>query len=649
MGSGASKYKEESKGESEGESSSKDETDAKPKKKPKKKAKAKAKKKAKAKAEGGRCDEKCSIMAIVKRYNCPLVFCSLPEYGADPHGHFEGGYTAPVMSIAEVLPNVISMNVYGRKLARVLNLVDFAGSTSGIFCSTRVRALTSKRTIIDEDSGRIKLIEEGQPHMLRGAGDFDISYIPLMEGRKCSPQEAKELKIENSFWICFWRGKVAGGITSTLAAMDPFMDSLRFQLLDQWAKQNDEESDSDDSFDAERAKADEEEDLANAAAIPRLNDSTKLGNGHRTVCLISVDGGPITQVEKRHLADIGKSVVSDIRRRKNDWADEVQIIWCHFPSIMDLLASMSGCKNLVVDEDESRMIQRDQRGNSTTYAGLNYMDVGWSWSQLDSWAPNYRDRLLAKPIAEILAEAAKGPLLQNLVACTEKEDVDGIWFILKQDPSLMNQIFDGDLSDVGIDLKCKVTPVTIAAMMGHHDALQALIELGADVKLKGPDDDAFDAVYGACLGLAKRFCLPDRAERCVKLLLLEGLAVAETAKEHLTSAVDELKERGFDEKYKHLPSIEEFEAHIQRVRCFAESLETVVTPNDRVLYKARRMDDDLKSNLNKEKLLKVMMSIQPEEGSRSEEELAALVDQACPTDDASIDLEEFLKQFYARP
>eukprot|EP00928_Gymnodinium_smaydae_P042731 TRINITY_DN28737_c0_g1_i1.p1 TRINITY_DN28737_c0_g1~~TRINITY_DN28737_c0_g1_i1.p1 ORF type:complete len:174 (-),score=24.51 TRINITY_DN28737_c0_g1_i1:303-824(-) len=76
----------------------------------------------------------------------------------------------------------------------------------------------------------------------------------------------------------------------------------------------------------------------------------------KTVVCLTVDGGPITQVEKTLIPDIGKCVLSNLRMRGVPADVDCQILWCHFATMEDVLRSMDGVQNLVSDKDPSNLI-----------------------------------------------------------------------------------------------------------------------------------------------------------------------------------------------------------------------------------------------------------------------------------------------------
>jgi len=68
---------------------------------------------------------------------------------------------------------------------------------------------------------------------------------------------------------------------------------------------------------------------------------------HRTLIVITVDGGPVTQVEKSFVPSIAKNSVADLRRRGYGWESSTRIVWACLPTVKDLVSSLRGNRQLV--------------------------------------------------------------------------------------------------------------------------------------------------------------------------------------------------------------------------------------------------------------------------------------------------------------
>ena len=66
----------------------------------------------------------------------------------------------------------------------------------------------------------------------------------------------------------------------------------------------------------------------------------------RVVVAVSIDGGPITQVERFLIPEISSSVISDVRRRAFSWGGGATIVWVRFPTVEHMLRSLDGEVNL---------------------------------------------------------------------------------------------------------------------------------------------------------------------------------------------------------------------------------------------------------------------------------------------------------------
>jgi len=357
----------------------------------------------------------------------------------------------PVMTVAESIPKELKEGI------KWTNLVDFAGSTSGEIC---------KQAVEHAD----------------GKGDF---------GHSAGPPSATDIK--NSFWCLYWRGKVGGGLTSSLINMSPT------QKENNWGSEQ-----------------------LGAHAPYFVTEGT-----YRMVVIVTIDGGPITQVEKSLIPTIMKNVIGDLNRRKYSWVLGVRLVWTHFKTIEDMVQSLEGVRTLTVDYDFQGEFH---------YEDDQYKPVVYKHVDADAQAsPVANPSMLTKSGSEILEEARVGAavnmqgLMMALVAC----DRDAVEFIIKKAPDFLKINLDeqdgnglkplhaascvacandvnasmcrallqlraeinavcaagrhGDgTHDLGIE--GDVTPIKIAVAHKRADAVAALLEYKADIGMI--EDDA---------------------------------------------------------------------------------------------------------------------------------------------------------------
>merc|ERR1712137_369284 len=107
------------------------------------------------------------------------------------------------------------------------------------------------------------------------------------------------------------------------------------------------------------------------------------------------------------------------------------MMWAHFPTVWDLVESMSGVRNLVNDEDLSKRCMRDGYNDTTTFKVERDTDrdeskslLKYSFEELRSW-PQKEYQLKH-------AESLKGCFFH---AC-EDNDAETVKFCLEKQPTL---------------------------------------------------------------------------------------------------------------------------------------------------------------------------------------------------------------------
>jgi len=209
------------------------------------------------------------------------------------------------MAIAENLPRFLDDKFH------FCCAYDFKGSSTSRFADTRIRRASTEGVIY-------------------GSHDLDTEYHGYIADDQpplpsCSP--AYRQTVENSFWFCTWWGQVSGSVLQS------------FQLAG----------------------------TSNNEALPQIFAPALFPKATvRLVLILSVDGGPITQVEKSHLPTLLHGTLGNIRRRGYEWSTAAEVVWCHFPTTEDMLESMAGTPNLVHDWANTNGVTHDVHGRPTT-------------------------------------------------------------------------------------------------------------------------------------------------------------------------------------------------------------------------------------------------------------------------------------------
>lgn len=349
-----------------------------------------------------------SLAYLVRKLKAPMCFCSGPEMGSrcppEP-----GKFDVKVMEALEYLQLSLDPEfdfIFG---------VDYAGSSSGDFCGSRIRHIGDDKTYT-------------------GAGDFmggsktyreELSRPPLPA---CS--EEMRQNIENSFWICFWRGQVSGTISSCFS-MAPKID-----------------------------------DPSVPGDFDDINFFTVSGE-LRAVVVITIDGGPITQVEKAMMPSILSSVNTNMNRRgcgKDKYSTNTFIVWCHFPNLEELVLSMDGVKNLVADDAD--MVQFSNGGFEQTKPsnGRTFRSLGPSGQKDDAVPSLFQDGATVQSVMR----PKDINLEDKFNTATSLDDQDTLLFLVKKyAPDHMDEI-----------LPCLQHP----AESWSEGVMDAIVALGVEVK-----------------------------------------------------------------------------------------------------------------------------------------------------------------------
>jgi len=256
-----------------------------------------------------------SLAELSDLFNAPVAVVSSPE-------HQLNGQNA--MKITEQLTEKLKPE----KENKIISIVDFMGSTSGGWTSSKIRSLDEKT---------------GQKVLHSGDFDVDLTKCPefeqyLQEHRTEFEEKAhgdpnrtrslakKGFAIRNSQWNSYWRGKVAGGLTMALSMMQP---------------------------------GDATKENLNKCGIGALIDMD-VSKMHVAIA-VCIDGGPVTQEEQRTITTMVDEVVFDLRRRGADWAKNTAIFIVRFPDAEAFVRSLNGERNLMrATKSFTKSRQRDE-------------------------------------------------------------------------------------------------------------------------------------------------------------------------------------------------------------------------------------------------------------------------------------------------
>lgn len=450
-------------------------------------------------------------------YGATFITVSLPERGQDckqDNGLYRFGSNprgAPVMDIIEELPLHLRKNVV------FLNAVDFAGSTSSDLCGKRIRwanpedpeqsfelaaALEARRHMDPEGSssrsGRQggfsnKSDREDYPatsgNVVYCRNDFereDLRRVP--EFKHLEPKEYKEKCIEHSQWITFWSGQVSGGVKAALANIRevgfPSREVQRASNLPTF-----------------REASMWEDPSYWTMAVSTLKEFLPIrGTGKlRTLVVLTVDGGPITQVEKRHIPHLVQNALSDLRSRHYKWTAHARIVWAHFPTVEDLIHSFDGVQNLIHDDSEHNQFATDCYGKTLTF----------KWAGDPAQEPAHQ--AFNKSYAFSLLQPGGVARLLSLYISCQDENANVVGFrsaIAANDVHTVNFIanrFKGDSRRKAVNgaLSHRFDrgpqhPSLQAASHGSFEVLELLLELRADITAHDPEGRG--ALHHAVMG-----------------------------------------------------------------------------------------------------------------------------------------------------
>eukprot|EP00928_Gymnodinium_smaydae_P027532 TRINITY_DN21270_c1_g7_i1.p1 TRINITY_DN21270_c1_g7~~TRINITY_DN21270_c1_g7_i1.p1 ORF type:complete len:568 (+),score=63.85 TRINITY_DN21270_c1_g7_i1:131-1834(+) len=443
-------------------------------------------------------DLRTSLADLHEICGCAFAVVSTSEFGHDPTWEFpesvtshrglgsQRPYTAPTMKILQDLPASLRSDV------SFSNLVDFKGSSSAEFCSSRIRCVMDGLVI-------------------RCDRDFDRDLRSAFKDEE-PPEEGwtedalREQAILHSAWMIFWRGKVFGGLTAMLATMQSHATPP-----------------------------------VNMQADRHVNFiNPKLCAKARVIVAISIDGGKITEVEKNVLPKLILDVLSDIRRRQYTWATNTWIIWAQFQNPVQLLKSMNGERNLRPDMRERYQFAMDQTWTPFTYVAVDDTEEKKQLLAKDRIPRpmSLLDRERQMSVESVMQSSLLDTTAANSLvsACMNFPDKSAVDFLLDRHPELTNEreCFSKDGN----------SPLSIACFKGHVDIVTSLLERKAL-----PEHPKFNlfasASYAKRGGEIVRLLVLARADQSQREEALVGPDGLNSRLEILTEACESLKNNDF--------------------------------------------------------------------------------------------------------
>jgi len=212
------------------------------------------------------------------------------------------------MRTFEQLPDKLRKGEEGK----LISMVDFQGSTSGMWTSEKVRWVTEAGDEVshaDDFARDLTKCQDFQTYCLQHRREFE--HKAPGDEKAIQEMAKKGFAIKNSQWNSFWRGKVAGGLTMALNMQKPTSVSPENAL---------------------------------ACGIGKLANMDL--SEMRVVIAACIDGGEVTQEEQRTATSIIDEVVFDLRRRGIRWAKNTAIFLTRFPTVESLVESLNGNRNL---------------------------------------------------------------------------------------------------------------------------------------------------------------------------------------------------------------------------------------------------------------------------------------------------------------
>jgi len=404
-----------------------------------------------------------SLGDLCDKLGAPIALCSSPEFQLNKKN---------AMKTAEQITEKLH-EPYANK---VISIVDFMGSTSGVWTGSKIRA--------GEDGGKTVLHQNDFERDLSRTEEFKQylsehhdSFVETAGGnneKKVHALATKGFAIKNSQWNSYWRGKVAGGLTTALSMMQP--KAVSAQVL-------------------------------NSCGIGALINFD-LNKTHVAIAAV-IDGGPVTQEEQREITQMVDEVVFDLRRRGPSWAMSAAILIVRFPDIESFVRSLGGEKNLIrATADRFPTRQRDE----CKFQNVIYT-MGLAWEVRDGVKPQGTGKSLLRVSVDEALSTKDDADPSILLQIAKTGDTVGVNRLLsakcdvkqaktRVNFSALHACAYGGFADTAsaiLTAHCtqeyldsmktpeNITPLFFAAQFGALDVCKLLLERGANVKL-GRDD-----------------------------------------------------------------------------------------------------------------------------------------------------------------
>jgi len=240
-----------------------------------------------------------SLADLCSTLNSPVALCSSPEYQLNGK--------SPMKTVEQ-----LSDKLHPDYANKVISIVDFMGSTSGDWTGAKIRTCERPgKKVFHRDDFDIDLSSTEEFDNYFAAHHSEFQQRAQGNEQEMRQMATKSFAIRNSQWNSYWRGKVAGGLTTALSMMQPTE--------------------------------------TNAGKLKQIGlgfsgmDLSKL----RFAIAAVIDGGPVAQEEQREMASIVDEVVYDLRRRGPSWAKNAAILLVRFPDVESFIKSLQGDKNLI--------------------------------------------------------------------------------------------------------------------------------------------------------------------------------------------------------------------------------------------------------------------------------------------------------------
>jgi len=402
---------------------------------------------------------KTSLADLSRSLGAPIALVSAPE------NQFNG---RNAMKTVEQLTEKLNPEFE----SKVISMVDFMGSTSGVWTSEKIRAVDEQgnRTYHSGDFDRdLTSCPEFTKYLQEHHADFE-SRVPGGDETRINNMARKGFAIKNSQWNSYWRGKIAGGLTMALSMMTPKSTTA---------------------------------DALNKCGIGALIDMDykKL----HVVIAACIDGGPVIQEEQRTITTMVDEVVFDLRRRGPAWAKNAAILILRFPDVESFVKSLDGERNLMRATTQFPTRQRDEcKWKNVIYT----MGLAWEVPQPSTPAAergqsllkvDYEKALKVENVAQpqVLLQIAKtgdtvGVKRMIDAKCPIEEAKTRVGF------SALHACAYGSFADTAqVILKAhcnqqyldalktpeQITPLFFAAQFGAYETAKLLLEKGATVNI----------------------------------------------------------------------------------------------------------------------------------------------------------------------